>query len=382
MKYQYFCGIDVSKNSFTVAVKNERFIVENEKFKMDKAGFEKLDSILSPYKDRILVGMESTGIYHQNLFYYLSEKSYNSCVVNPYKMKQFFKFISDKPTKTDRKDAKTICKFIEFSRDQTNCLSTEEKYQVRYLVREKERISRQIARTKTDIKRILSLVFPEIENVVSIFSSGVLSILYHFPSADSIRKTPKDVFIKKCEELSAKNGRKLKISPEQIYQLACNSIAYHYPTYEKLLKMKIDHLKNLGEQKQNINTLILDMAEKLFKRQIQIAKESAIYFISEIVDINRFENHKKLIGFCGVDPVIKQSGNYKAQIKISKRGNKHARRIAFIMAGCVKRNCSYFRQYYLKKRNEGKSYTQAVIATSTKLLKTIYTLLKEDRCFI
>ena len=35
----------------------------------------------------------------------------------------------------------------------------------------------------------------------------------------------------------------------------------------------------------------------------------------------------------------------------------------------------------LKREKEGKSYTEAVIATSTKLLRTIYTLLFENRCF-
>jgi len=103
--------------------------------------------------------------------------------------------------------------------------------------------------------------------------------------------------------------------------------------------------------------------------------------MAEIVDIRRFKNKRKLIGFCGLDPVIKQSGNYKGRFKISKRGNSHARRIAFIMAGCVKRSCPYFREYYLKKRREGKSYKEAVIATSTKLLRTIYTLLRGDRLF-
>lgn len=103
--------------------------------------------------------------------------------------------------------------------------------------------------------------------------------------------------------------------------------------------------------------------------------------MAEIVDIKRFPNKRKLIGFCGLDPVIKQSGNYKASFRISKRGNSHLRRIAWIMAGCVKRSNPYFREYYLKKRREGKSYKEAVIATSTKLLRTIYALLWEDRYF-
>jgi transposase len=103
--------------------------------------------------------------------------------------------------------------------------------------------------------------------------------------------------------------------------------------------------------------------------------------MAEIVDIKRFANKRRFIGFCGLGSVVEQFRNYKARFKISKRGNSHARRIAFIMAGSVKRNCPYFREYYLKKRNEGKSYTEAVIATSTKLLRSIYALLWGNCCF-
>jgi transposase len=100
------------------------------------------------------------------------------------------------------------------------------------------------------------------------------------------------------------------------------------------------------------------------------------------MDIIRFQDAKKLIGYCGLDPVIKQSGKYKGQWKISKKGNSHARRIVFIMASSVRKNCPYFEQYYEKKRNEGKSYMEAVIATSTKLIRVIYSLLFENRSFI
>jgi len=387
MSTQYFCGADVSKNSFSIAVKNETFILENS-FSMDSKGFESMDKILSPYKDKLLIGMESTGIYHSNLFYFLKNKSYNCFVMNPYKMRQFFNFISDKPTKTDKKDAKAISMCVEFNRDKIETLSSQQKYQVRYLVREKETLAHQIAKTKTEIRTILCLVFPEIEKF-SIFGSGMLSLLYNFPSAACIRSIPEKEFIKTGEKLINTRGRKLNIAMTSIYQLATTSIACCYPVYEQLLKMKIDTLNILTQQAQIIKQLIEKQAEKCFHREIEIltsipgiGKESAMYFLSEVVDIKRFNGWRKLIGFCGLDPVIKQSGNYNGKWKLSKRGNKHARRIAFIMAGCVKRSCPYFRQYYIKKRNEGKSYTEAVVATSTKLLRTIYTLLKEDRLFI
>ncbi|MCM8758382.1 MAG: IS110 family transposase [Candidatus Omnitrophica bacterium] len=385
---RYYCGIDVSKESFSVAVKNTSFVIENKNFLMDKTGFEKMEKVLSPFKQHLVVGMESTGIYHKNLFYFLKDSGYNTTVVNPYKVKQFFKFVSDKPTKTDNKDAKIICQFVQYQ-GQNAQFPQEERYHLRYLVREKEYLTGQIARTKTEIRRILSLVFPELERTDAIFSSGIVRLLKVFPSAYIIKNTSENRFIRQAEKLLSGTGRKLHISPSQIYQLATQSIAYHYPEYEKLLLMKIESLEMLASQLENINKIITDMAEKLFKRELEIltsipgvGKQSAIYFISEIVDIKRFDGWRKLIGFCGLDPVIKQSGNYTGKWKLSKRGNRHARRITFIMASCTKRSCPYFRDIRLKKRNEGKSYTEAVVATSTKLLRTIYALLSQDKSFV
>ena len=219
MDEKYFCGIDVSKKSFSVAVKNSQFLVDRQKFSMDRVGFEKLNALLSPYQERLLVGMESTGIYHTNLFYFLHQAGYNTTVVNPYKVKQFFKFVSDKPTKTDNKDARVICQFVQYQNQENSQFHQEEKYQMRYLVREKENLTHQIARTKTEIKRILSLVFPELERENAIFSSGLVSLLKVFPSAHSIRQTDEKKFIHQTEKLLLVGGRKLHFTPAQIYHM-------------------------------------------------------------------------------------------------------------------------------------------------------------------
>ena len=102
----------------------------------------------------------------------------------------------------------------------------------------------------------------------------------------------------------------------------------------------------------------------------------------ELIDIKRFNQNRKLVGFCGLAPIIKQSGRFKATWRISKRGNAHTRRILWIMANMAKKNTPCFREYYLKKRQEGKSYKEAVVATSTKLIRCIFVLLNENRCFV
>jgi transposase len=385
----YFCGVDVAKDSFVVSVKNGRLLLKNRTFAMDRIGFKGFERVIRDFRANVVIGMEPTGIYHNNLLNFLQERDYNSVVVNPYMLHQFFKFTNNKPTKTDRKDSKTITEFFEFKQKELKESPIDERYSVRYFVREKERITQDIARTKTEIKRMLSLLFPEAESVSGVYSQEFLSVLLGFGGAAKIRKIPKARFIRIAKEFLDKGrGRKSKLSPERIYELAYSSIAGDWPDYEELLKIKIRRLNGLLEEKKHMDKLIEEKGEKFFKREIEIlcsipgiGRESAIYLMAELVDIKRFEHYRKLIGFCGLDPIIKQSGRFKASWRISKRGNAHARRIAWIMAGCVKKSSPYFREYYLKKRSEGKSYKEAIVATSTKLLRTIYALLNENRVF-
>ena len=202
MEIRYFCGIDVSKNSFSVAVKNGQFLIKNKSFSMDKEGVRRFEELIFSYKNNLIAGMETTGIYHQNLFNFLINRGYNSCVVDPYRVSKFFKFRSNKPTKTDRKDSKIISEFLEEEVKNNPSLLQEkqdERFNLRYLVREKERIIQEIAKTKTEIKRIVSLVFPELEAKTSIFSKEILDILYEFSSADRIRKLTFEEFINRAQ---------------------------------------------------------------------------------------------------------------------------------------------------------------------------------------
>jgi hypothetical protein len=45
------------------------------------------------------------------------------------------------------------------------------------------------------------------------------------------------------------------------------------------------------------------------------------------------------------------------------------------------RTCEKFNNYFSKKRKEGKKFKQAVIATANKLLKIIFTMLKNKTKF-
>ena len=239
-EFKYFCGVDVSKNSFLVAVKNGEFLIKNKTFSMDKDGFRRFEKLIYPYKEELLIGMEATGIYHQNLFNFLVNRGYNSCVVDPYRVFKFFKFKSTKPTKTDRKDSRIISEFIEEEvkgNPQFMKNKNDERFNLRYLVREKERITQDIAKTKTEIRRIVSLVFPELENKVSIFSKEILDILYEFSSASKIREISFKEFKRKCQSIVSKDkGRKVGIKKKRFISWQKTLLVLLIPVIESFLR--------------------------------------------------------------------------------------------------------------------------------------------------
>ncbi len=381
----YFCGIDTSKDSFSVAISSHSSSFFSSSFPMSLQGFLSFEKIISPLKDSLLIGMESTGIYHLNLLSFLKEKAYNVSVIHPVRLKNFFRFLNPKPSKSDSKDAKIICKFLMVSTE-NNTPPPPIVEMIKPLVREAERVSQSIAKTKTEIKTLLSILFPELEAKFPIFAKNILSILLDLPSAQTIRSIPKELFSQIISNQKGK-GRRVK-GVERIFDIAQSSIAGTFPFTEELIRIKIKRLLYFEEERGKVKEVIESVAERVFEREIRIltsipgiGKSSAISFMTEIGGAERFSSKGKLIGFCGLDPTVKQSGKYKGQYKISKKGSSHARRIVWIMADSVRKYSSYFREYYQRKREQGRTHKEAVTATATKLLRVIFALLSENRLF-
>jgi hypothetical protein len=50
---------------------------------------------------------------------------------------------------------------------------------------------------------------------------------------------------------------------------------------------------------------------------------------------------------------------------ISRRGNRHLRKVILNMSFCVIRSAGPFKDYYLKRKREGLSFRKAVLATGS-----------------
>ena len=187
-------------------------------------------------------------------------------------------------------------------------------------------------------------------------------------------------------------GRRLKMSPCEIKKLASSSIGTRIKSMEKLLIFAIRELRFVNEEIKEIEELMEEEvkhneAEEI-KEHIELLKTipgisdiTAMQFISEVGDIRRFKDVGKLVAYAGVDPIIYQSGKYEGRGGISKRGNKHLRRVLWIMATSVIMHNDEIREYF-KERRKHQPYKKAIMKVVHKLLRIIFAMLTYKRAYI
>jgi len=108
-----------------------------------------------------------------------------------------------------------------------------------------------------------------------------------------------------------------------------------------------------------------------------IGFQLAFVIWTEIGDISRFSSPKQLIAFAGLDPRIRQSGmTLNSYGRLTKRGSPYLRGAIFLAARTARIFDPELRDFYEKKRAEGKKYTVAVCATARKLIIRIYAVWK------
>ncbi|MNB73337.1 Transposase IS116/IS110/IS902 family protein [compost metagenome] len=115
-----------------------------------------------------------------------------------------------------------------------------------------------------------------------------------------------------------------------------------------------------------------------------IGDKLAAAMVAEIGDVRQFKEAKQLVAFAGLDPGIFSSGKFTAtSSRITKRGSKRLRRALYLAVQCGIRGGTNpkIREYYEKKRKEGKPYKVVVIACANKLLRHVYAILSKQQPF-
>lgn len=379
-----YIGIDVAKFSHYASAVNSdgEVLLKPFSFNNSAEGFNllltKLDSLP---KDNYLVGLESTGHYSDNLVSFLFNKGFRIGIINPIQSDSL-RNSNIRKTKNDKIDTFLIAqclmlhKYSIFSQIDFNIL------RLRTLCRFRFDIVQSRSRLKTQLTGCFDLIFPELQ---SFFKSGLHSksaraILKKFPSPNAMANARTSTLSNILK--SSSRGHYSDSDAIALKQLAKSSIASDNPAMCIQSKCLIKQIDLLDSQINIIDGEIKQIMDEINSPILTIPGISytlGAMIISEISDISNFSNPAKLLAYTGLDPSVKQSGNFNAtNTRISKRGSKHLRYAIHQAASIIINNNDTFNIYYTTKRSSGKSYRNALGHVSNKLVRVIFKILTDN----
>lgn len=379
-----FIGIDIAKNShFASAVNSDgEVLVKPFSFENSKDGF---NIFLNKFKDypiaECFVGLESTGHYGDNLINYLFPKGFRIGMINAIQTNSL-RNSNIRKTKNDKIDTFLIAKCLILG-DYTLVQEKNIKLiKLRTLCRFRFDIIQSQTRLKTQLTSCLDLVFPELYN----FFKGNLHLNTSYKLLEKY-STPKEISKVRIDTLSklfhsASRGKYRYEDAERLKGIAKESIGIDNTAISIQIKFLIKQLDLLKEQISDIDKNIKKFMDELNSPILTIPGVGytiGAIILSEIGNINRFSNPTKLLAYAGLDPSVKQSGNFNAKTtRISKRGSKHLRYAINRATFVIVYNNDVFYDYYITKRSKGKSHYNALGHVSNKLVRVIFKLLTEN----
>ncbi len=322
-------GIDVSKNKFeacykTYDMEQHAVIKGSRSFDNTPSGFKHLTEWCSKRKSDIrqVFTMEATGVYYENLAFYLFDHGFHVSVVLPNRSKKYFQGLGIK-TKTDKTDASGLAQ-----------MGAEQALPLWKRPDNRTISLRQSTRQREQLQQARTALLNQKE---ALLHSGMLN----------------KQLINNLDEVIETIGKSLKSLEGQI-----DDILETVP----LTKAKVENICKIKG----------------------VGKLTVAIILAETNCFEDFHSSSQLVSYAGYDVVENQSGKHNGPTKISKRGNAHIRRTMHLPALTIKRRggdpvlTALWDRVYDRTKKKMKAY----VAVQRKLLLLIYTLWKKDAEYI
>lgn len=318
-------GIDVSKDTLvagygTLSITQEQKITPAKTFDNNLSGFRELISFTKKNKGTLTAPlyfvMEATGVYYENLAYFLTEKHLKVIVVLPNKTKNFSKTLDIK-SKTDKLDAQMITQF-----------GLERQMQPWQVPSPLMKALKALTREYNSIKRMASQVKNQIHAKEYSYE----------PLKESLKRSKATLSV-----------------------------------FQKQLKEIEKQLKELVQNDSDLN----DRINKIDKIE-GVGFMTVVSIVAETNGFALIENTKQLTSYAGLDVVHNESGLKKHKTSISKKGNRFLRQAVYMPALSACKYNPRLKHTYIRlviKKNIKKI---AIVAVARKLLVLIYTIFKKN----
>jgi transposase len=354
---------------------------------------------LNSLKARIL--LESTGIYHIPLFCFLKEAGFDVVVINPL-ISHSNRNFNIRKVHNDKMDSKKLALLGLNPNLKTSLIPVELVLNIRGLVREYFSLVDNRAAYTNKLIGVLREAFPQYLGIFSqVTGATSRTVLECYTTPENILAAGADAL---TAEIAKVSRRKIATVAPQCVKLiaaaeAARSFGHALDCHATLIRLYLDFIKRFDQAAADVlrrlNELVCANESEPFVKQIRLIETyrgagfiSALTLMSEIGDFGAFAKPKQLFAYFGIDPEVKQSGNFQGtRVGMSKRGSRPAQRILYIMALQGVSNCrngqpknAVLRAYYHEKCRS-KPKTVALGAVMHKVCNIVFAILRDNRPF-
>jgi len=317
-------GIDVSKATLSICLgimqrDLSKDFISREDVTNDKVGFKELSSWFkraTKGSEKPIVVMEATGVYHEGIALYLHGQGYKVSVMQSGRVKRYAQSL-DQRSKTDALDSK------------------------------------------------------------------MLSMLGCERDLDAWE--PPSPLMQNLKSLSRERSRLIKErSIETNRHQAIESSNYQDKRATKRFKQRMNLLVT---QLEEIETEMLELTNadaELSRKVAHVTSAPGISFITAITVVAEtsgfalINSGKQLTSYAGYDVVLRDSGNFNGQTRISKKGNKHIRAVLHMPSMAAIRFNPTMKVFYQRLKPKKVKPIVALVAVQRKMLLLMYTLWKNE----
>jgi transposase len=394
-------GVDVSKAKLDFYAEHAE-PTENRLYKLDDqirnqtGAIEAALTELAGYAEKnglegLLVVCEPTGGYEEKLMQTARRLGHEVAYVNGEHVANASVIESGDQGKTDPMDARVIAMVAEMDKTQEERVLEGEHALLRELGRQYEAEDQAVVRARNRLHDILGKLFCDYDKRKKfVFSTtGVAMAEVYGWNPYAIVEDGFETFRQKIKR-EVKRVRESTL--KELWAQAKQSTRFRMPAEQRRmlegrLRQLWEDVKRHETRKEEIATRMGELFKRLNRRgeapdrigSLDAAMMARL--IGESGPLSDFDHWREVLHYCGLNLYERESGKYKGQTKISKKGRSRFRKVLGQATFALVQKGGPFATYFERKRAEGMKYWKAIVATMRKLCKVLYGLARSGTAY-
>ena len=369
---QAVCGIDVAKDKLDVSVldANESVVLAPMTFENRPSGWQELLDTLKPLNGKygaipMECGMESTAMFHEGVAHFLRSQNQLALkvhVINPLSIKRLGQAML-RNAKTDKADSRLIALFLSRMKPASEYAPSREQKALKEATRRRRRFVEDRSQECNRLHHLLHRHYPGYQKILGrVFTISLLKVL-------SDMQSPRAILEHSIENLaSISTGSRHVIGAKiatRIHEFARQAPEPQLPrSTELLIRLSARRILEIQDHIDTLDECIAEMGNSMpvvaLLRSIPgIGPVTAATIAAEVGDIRRFPTKDKFVGYCGLYPIVWESGTVKRKYRMTRQGNRWLKTALLVVSGAARQHNPQLVAFYDRLRSAGKS-TKAV----------------------